>query len=322
MDTKFDYAIIVKSKTRLELLIERFNTKGQAKFYIENLGGDFSEYEREHDTFYEALNCVQKDLSTVLKNKIIDKAYLPSFIFSEKYLIVVVGRDGLVANTAKYSKNCPIIAVNPDPENYDGVLLPFDVETFSLITSDFGWDLIDFKTVHFAKVTLNDGQELLAFNDLFIGINSHASARYEINFEHQIEVQSSSGIIVSTAIGATGWLSAVFNMAYGVVGSLEENLQAKQPPQLSDKQLLFVVREPFKSVSTQSNVVTGLIEEGRHLIIKSLMPTNGIIFSDGIESDFLKFNSGAVATIRISEEKAVLVVLEDLLPDMPEWDDS
>jgi hypothetical protein len=35
-----DYAIIIKNKTRLETLVERFNTKQQAKFYIERQGGN------------------------------------------------------------------------------------------------------------------------------------------------------------------------------------------------------------------------------------------------------------------------------------------
>ena len=37
-----EYAIIVKNKTRLEALIERFNTKAQAKFYIERSRWRFS----------------------------------------------------------------------------------------------------------------------------------------------------------------------------------------------------------------------------------------------------------------------------------------
>jgi hypothetical protein len=51
-----EYAIIVKNKTRLESLIERFNTKAQAKFYIERLGGNFEDYEIEHDIFQCSLN--------------------------------------------------------------------------------------------------------------------------------------------------------------------------------------------------------------------------------------------------------------------------
>jgi hypothetical protein len=306
MGVEFDYAILIKNKTRLELLIERFNTKAQAKFYIESLGGGFFEYEREHQIFYEALDEVQKKLSKIIKNKIIDKVHLPSFLFSKKHLIVVLGRDGLVANTAKYSKTCPIIAVNPDPERYDGLLLPFNKNNFIVGVTAVLENKHHSKLMRFAKATLNDGQELLAFNDLFIGVNSHISARYQIQFGHWIEEQSSSGIIISTAAGATGWLSAVFNMAYGVVGLFEKKLQPQQPT-LAEDQLLFVVREPFKSLSTETNLVASVIKNGETLIIRSLMPTHGIIFSDGVETDFLKFNSGAIARIKIADETATMV---------------
>jgi hypothetical protein len=38
------------------------------------------------------------------------------------------------------------------------------------------------------------------------------------------------------------------------------------------------------------------------------MATNGVIFSDGIESDFLEFNSGGIARFSISPQRALLVV--------------
>src|SRR5476651_1264518 len=125
-----EYAIIVKNKTRLEALVERFNTKAQAKFYIERLGGNFEDYETEHETFHNALNTLQTKLSKVIKYKIVERNFIPSFIFSAKNLIIVIGQDGLVANTAKYAKGIPIVAVNPDKERYDGVLLPFDPTNF------------------------------------------------------------------------------------------------------------------------------------------------------------------------------------------------
>lgn len=125
-----EYAIIIKNKTRLESLIERFNTKAQAKFYIEHSGGDFNEYEKEHEIFHCSLSKVQRNLSTVLKNKIVERSFLPSFIFNEKQVIVTIGQDGLVANTAKYVNQLPIVAVNPDQERFDGVLLPFNTDNF------------------------------------------------------------------------------------------------------------------------------------------------------------------------------------------------
>ncbi|MBK5721427.1 hypothetical protein JGH11_11135 [Dysgonomonas sp. Marseille-P4677] len=301
-----EYAIIVKNKTRLEALIERFNTKSQAKFYIERLRGDFHDYEIEDEIFHDSLNSLQSQLSKVIKHKIVDRTYLPSYIFSDKNVIVTIGQDGLVANTAKYSQSRPIVAVNPDKGRYDGILLPFDTTNFiggveSVLSNNY-----QSRKVNFAEARLNDGQRLLAFNDLFIGASSHISARYKLSFNESTEEQSSSGIIVSTQAGSTGWLSSVFNMAYGVAGLFEKNITPKHP-KLKDDQLLFAVREPFKSIRTQTDIAIGMINNKNSLRIESLMPTGGIIFSDGIESDFLQFNSGTIATIGIANETANLV---------------
>jgi NAD kinase len=303
---RIEYAIVVKNKTRLESLIERFNTKAQAKFYIESLGGDFHDYELEHDVFHSSLVSLQTQLSKVVKNKTVERVYLPSFIFSDKNLIVVIGQDGLVANTAKYSKSCPIIAVNPDKARYDGVLLPFDTSDFISGVENVLDNQFHCTTRRFAEARLNDGQRLLAFNDLFIGASSHISARYKISFNGKTEEHSSSGLIVSTPAGSTGWLSSVFNMAYGVANMFEKNLKPKRPV-LKDNELLFAVREPFQSIRTQTGIAAGVIKNQGHLTIQSLMPTSGVIFSDGIESDFLRFNSGSIATIGIAPEIAKLV---------------
>lgn len=304
---KFEYAIIIKNKTRLENLIERFNTKAQAKFYIERLGGNFEDYIQEHEKFYFSLNLVQQQLIKILKYKIVERVFLPSYIFSEKNVIVVIGQDGLVANTAKYSKGLPIIAINPDNERYDGVLLPFSPSDFTLgMESLINEDYV-FKTMRFAEAKLNDGQRLLAFNDLFIGASSHISARYKIKYKNKEEEHSSSGLIVSTAAGATGWLSSVFNMAYGITGMFEKSLKPKRPL-IKDNELIFAVREPFKSIKTQADITIGRINNQQHLKIESLMPSAGIIFSDGIESDHLKFNSGSIASISVAKETANLVM--------------
>lgn len=304
---KYEYAIIVKNKTRLESLIERFNTKAQAKFYIESLGGDFQEYELEHEVFHASLNSLQTQLSSVIKNKTVERIYLPSFLFSENNLIVVIGQDGLVANTAKYSKGCPIVAVNPDTNRYDGVLLPFNPTDFIGGVEEVVSNKFNARTVRFAEAKLNDGQRILAFNDLFIGATSHVSARYKISVNDSVEEHSSSGIIVSTHAGSTGWLSSIFNMAYGVAEMLNENVEP-QRPKLNETDLLFAVREPFKSIRTQTDIVAGVLKDKHRLTIESYMPNNGIIFSDGIESDFLRFNSGAIATIGIANETARLVM--------------
>ena len=303
-----EYAIIIKNKTRLEALIERFNTKAQARFYIERSGGDFNDYEIEHEIFHSSLSSVQRNLSTVLKNKIVERRFLPSFIFNDKQVVVTVGQDGLVANTAKYVKQIPIVAINPDRERFDGVLLPFNSDNFLTAINKVISNNYTSKWTSFAEAKLNDGQRLLAFNDLFIGATSHVSARYQITYKNRTEEQSSSGIIVSTQAGSTGWLSSVFNMSFGIHRFIEKDNSKKKYAKLKDNQLMFAVREPFASKKTQVETTAGIIAGQSKLIIESFMPNNGLIFSDGIETDFLKFNSGAIATIGIADEKANLVL--------------
>jgi len=302
-----EYAIIIKNKTRLETLIERFNTKAQAEFYIERSGGDFSDYEKEHEIFHHSLSAVQRNLSSVLKNKIVERSFLPSFIFNDKQVIVTVGQDGLVANTAKYVGQIPIVAVNPDQERFDGILLPFNSRNFLEAVGKVINGTYHSKVTSFAEATLNDGQRLLAFNDLFIGAASHVSARYQLTFNNKTEEQSSSGIIVSTQAGSTGWLSSIFNMSFGISKFMENGGSKNKSARLDDDQLMFAVREPFASKRTQIETTAGFISGQSKLRIQSLMPNNGLIFSDGIETDFLKFNSGSIATIGIATEKANLV---------------
>jgi|JI8StandDraft_2_1071088.scaffolds.fasta_scaffold05112_1 NAD kinase len=333
-------AIIVKSKTRLELLTEQYNTVQQAQFAIErkreNLevqsnflskeslksvtgnrkkkmkdvgSGEFSDFDKAHKQQYTVLEMVQNITAKHLKVKVIDNTFLPSFIFSENDLIIVVGQDGLVANTAKYTNNLPIIGVNPDASRFDGILLPFNAQTFEQAL----WNVLkgnyNHKLVTMAEVLLDDGQRLLAFNDLFIGPNSHTSARYLITHQDITETHSSSGIIISTGAGATGWMSSLFNMANGIHQAFGGKQICERPKVPWDtEQLIFIVREPFISKTSQAQISAGIITPQNELVVESLMEKTGIIFSDGIEADKLRFNSGSIAKIGIAKEKAKLVL--------------
>ena len=329
MNNNIELAIIVKNKTRLEQLVTKFNTQLQAKFYLKQsvdnfylqnpkLGKqkkkqkqtetDFSIYEREDEQFHQVFNQVKKITSKHLKVKVLEHEYLPSFLFNKKQLIIVVGQDGLVANTAKYVDGIPIIAINPAPERFDGILLPFSIKDFESAVIQVLNENFRHTAVSLAAVKLNDGQRLLAFNDLFIGPSKHSSARYNISFRRQSEDQSSSGIIVSTGAGSTGWLSSLFNMANGINSTFGTGMQAKyRHIPMDSNELVFIVREPFLSKTSQINLAAGLIRKNEELILESYMPHNGIIFSDGLQSDFLKFNSGTIARIGLAPEKAILV---------------
>jgi NAD kinase len=327
--------IIVTRQTRLQGLRSRWVTDSQAKFRLKQAkaieterraigrkqrGGaatvdsevaaeaDFDEYVAEDRTYQAMLQRLKMDLDFGLPVKLIDRSYLPTFDFFSAAAIVVVGQDGLVANTAKYSKGLPIIGVNPDPERIDGILLPFQVSQTRIAVKKVLDDNFRARSVTLAEVQLNDGQKMLAFNDFFIGCASHVSARYTLEVEGRSEAQSSSGVLVATGAGSTGWLSSVFNMARGITQLM--GVPGPDSIQLDweDRRLAWMVREPFASRHSQANLVAGILPEGQELVVESLMPENGVIFSDGIESDFLPFASGTIARIKASDQRAQLVV--------------
>ena len=228
---------------------------------------------------------------------------------------MVLGQDGLVVNTAKYLEGQPVVALNPDPERIDGILLPFTYLS-AAVAINLALDQRErthWRNVTMAQVVLNNGQALLAVNDLFIGQKTHTSARYRIQYDNREEDQSSSGIIVSTGAGSTGWYRSILAGAVGLVEELagDHNVAALRDTYRFDwesRRLVFCVREPFISRTSAAEIVFGVIDDVMSLKIISNMPQNGVIFSDGVEEDRLEFNSGAIATIGLADRILRLLV--------------
>ena len=312
---KFEKIVIITKKTALEELIERFNTKDQARFYIEHMNLSFDEYEDSHNKYLDAIENFKKSLPVVMPYQFIERAFLPSFTFGEKDLVITVGPDGLVVNTAKYLSGQKLLAFNPDPGRIDGILVPFSISICNVILKKVLSSNFNVKNISMAKAELNDGQSLYGLNDLFIGHRSHVSARYYLCHKKRGENQSSSGIIVSTGAGSTGWFRAVLTGAVGMVSAFSKekdinHIKGKYRFNWESDYLYYSVREPFISKSSQANMVFGKIEKGESLDITSSMPQNGVIFSDGIETDYLEFNSGSVARISLAEKKLHLIYSE------------
>lgn len=311
MAALFDNIVIVTRKTELDELVARFNTKAQAKFYLEQSGHSFSPIQAAHDKHHNVLKLVRETIPTNTKHQIIDRDIVPRFTFGDDDLVITIGQDGLVSNTAKYLHGQLILAVNPDPSRFDGILLPFDPGNFApSLTKALAGD-VRTKAVTLARAETSNNQSLLAFNDFFIGAKSHVSARYSIEVAGQKENQSSSGIIVSTGAGSSGWLQSVYAGAAGVIEALGGKVTP--PPEngrlaWDTKSLAYSVREPFPSQVTQCSLVHGLFSNEMPLKVTSKMSSNGVIFSDGVESDFLDFNSGTELTISTAPQQAHLIV--------------
>lgn len=303
--------VLVKRKTRLDELIARFNSVSQARFYVEHLGADFSDYEQEHEEYVIAIKQATDILGRIGRTHILERVFLTNFLFGPEDIVVAIGQDGMVANTLKYLAGQPLLGVNPSPKRWDGVLLPFLVNDLSTITPEVINGTRKHKEVTLATVSMNDGQSLFAVNDFFIGQKTHVSARYQISIADKTERQSSSGIIVSTGLGSTGWFKSVLEGAKGVVGKISgkpTEIRSKNQFKWDSDYLYYSVREPFPSNTTNTELIFGKITNKTPLKIVSQMSENGVIFSDGIENDFLEFNSGMEATVGIAKKKGILIV--------------
>jgi hypothetical protein len=230
-------------------------------------------------------------------------------LFGPDDIVVALGQDGVVANAMKYLDGQPLVGVNPDPRRYDGVLLPFSPDDIERVLPQVIARKRPLRSVTMAQATLSDGQLLYAVNDLFVGPKTHTSARYEIALRDLKEMQSSSGIIISTGLGSTAWMRSIFTGASMLMKSQSVGLDLPNIGTMPwDAPFLrFAVREPFPSVATQTTLVFGEANKRSPLLVRSLMPENGVIFSDGVESDFLEFTSGVTATISVANRVGQLV---------------
>ena len=298
--------VLVTRRTPLEVLMDQFGTYGQARFYLESRGESIGWAEETHQRFEASFARVQAAVPPDERRVRVDRADLSSFLFAPDDVVVVVGQDGLVANVAKYLDGQLTIGVNPDPQRYDGLLCAHAAEGMPrllawLWTQNQGVYHVQQRSM--AQVEREDGQRLLALNEVFVGHRTHQSARYRLRVDGREERQSSSGLICATGTGGTGWVRSIARQRH-----LDVTLDAEE------QRLVWLVREPFPSVVTGTDLDFGMLGADASLEVVSEMGDDGVIFADGIEADRLDFLSGQVARITLARQRLHLVVPQFSLP--------
>jgi hypothetical protein len=282
-------------------LLEQHGTLEQARFYLESRGQGVDEYEEIHDRVQVALAQVTAAIPPDQRRLRVDRGDLDRFLFAPDDVIVIVGQDGLVPNVAKYLSGQLTIGVNPDADRYDGVLCPHAPAAMPELLR---WAVQDggpgyrIERRAMAQARREDGQRLLALNEVFVGHCSHQSARYRIQVGQREERQSSSGVICATGTGSTGWVRSIVEQR-----ELDISLPKPEEPRLA-----WFVREPFPSVYTGTELELGFVDLGGRLVIRSEMGQGGVIFADGIESDYIEFLSGSEVSIAVANETLNLLV--------------
>lgn len=261
MERGMNKVVIVTRKTRLAELIHKYNTLEQARFYIEHMGVCFQDYIDEDTLYQDTVRSVCDTAQHYARIQQIDRSYVPNMIFGKQDIVIAVGQDGMVANVMKYLDGQPLIGINPDPRRWDGILLPFEAGDTQRILLKILEGNCPFKEITMAEAVSKDGQRLLAVNDFFIGCRTHVSARYDISWNQKTESQSSSGIIVSTGLGSTGWMKSIMTEAAAIAAAFGCERIPYYPMPWNEKKLTFAVQQscgesdPERSTLTKQNRV-------------------------------------------------------------------
>ena len=289
--------VLVHRRTEYTELLARHSTRGQVAYFLSSRGRDIADVERRHQVMENAITTVAQSLPEDVRQARVERADLDRYIFAPEDVIVIVGQDGLVANVAKYLNGQPVIGIDPEPGRNAGVLVTHGpAEAAALIAATIAGQ-VPLQSRAMVEGILDDGQRLVALNELYIGDDGHQSSRYLVTVPGGgSEHQSSSGIIVATGTGSTGWAASIAS---------DRALQQSLPAQNSTL-LGWYIREAWPSRSTGRSLTAGNLEQGQYLelVVES---DRLVAFGDGIEEDYLTISWGQRLRVGVSDRRLSLV---------------
>ncbi|WP_186759113.1 hypothetical protein [Arthrobacter alpinus] len=290
--------VIVHRRTELQELLERHATRGQAEFFLRTRGRRIDDLQEHHDCLGAALATVRAAVPAHWRRAEVERADLSRFLLTPEDIIAVVGQDGLVANVAKYLNGHLVVGIDPEPGANPGVLVRHTSAAVARLLQGLGTAgqeaCLELTTV---TARLDDGQEISGLNEVFIGHASHQSARYQLTTPRgETERHSSSGLIVSTGTGATGWCASI---------AAERGGRALPAP--TESRLAWFVREAWPSPITGASLTEGVLEMGETLRI-TVASDQLVVFGDGMETDRLTASWGQEITVRLGTRPLRLAV--------------
>ncbi|MEO0412846.1 MAG: hypothetical protein AAF221_13520 [Pseudomonadota bacterium] len=289
--------VLVSRQTEYAALLAKHGTRGQADFFLSTRGQAIGDVEARDALERRALTAAKRAVPADWSYVHVMREDLSRFLFGPNDIVVPVGQDGLVANLAKYLDGQPVIGVTPDPATSEGVLSRHPAAALTSLLLRASNNDVDIEARTMIEAVAGEGLRLLALNELFIGHRSHQSARYIVEAGGAEEFQSSSGMIVATGTGLTGWAKSIMT-ATGRVFKIAPN----------ETRAAFFAREPWPSKTSGCKIAAGEIDKENQVSLSSRINEGGVIFADGIEQDFLPFDWGVQAQIRVAEKRLALVV--------------
>lgn len=288
-------AVIVHRRTELDQLLARHGTRGQVEFFLATRGRTVAELDERHARVTGALQEVTAGVPVTWRRAIVERSDIARFPFEPTDTVIVVGQDGLVANVAKYLERQPVLGVDPEPGRNAGVLVTLTARQAVGLLPRVAAESVQALELTMVTANTDDGQQLRALNEVYVGMPTHQTARYTLQVDGRRERQASSGVLVGTGVGASGWCASVRHDRGG--GPV---------PGPTEAALAWFVREAWPSPATGVSMTSGrLAEQPLQLRVES---DALVAFGDGLEDDALTVRWGQTVTLQRSPQTLRLVV--------------
>lgn len=291
-------AVVVTRPTEYETLLAAHGTRAAAAFFLQARGRDLAAVERRHAAQVAAVREVGAAVPADWRRGRLDRADLDRFLFAPEDVVVVVGQDGLVANVAKYVGGRPVVGVDPEPGRNPGVLVTHRAAGLGRVLAAVAAGAADREERTMVAAMLDDGQVLHGLNEVYAGDAGHQSSRYVLAApDGDPERQSSSGVLVGTGTGATGWCASLAH----------DRAHPVPPPGPTEDTLCWYVREAWPSPATGVGRTEGVLPAGATLTLTA-ESDRLVVFADGIEPDRLPLRWGQRVTLGVATTRLHLVL--------------
>ncbi|MEU3368876.1 hypothetical protein ACFYM2_05040 [Streptomyces sp. NPDC006711] len=292
-------AVLVHRVSEYEELLARHGTHGQAAFFLSSRGRDIKEVAERHHRTARALADVAAAIPATWRQARTERGDLDRFLFAARDVVVVVGQDGLVANAAKYLSEQPVIGIDPEPGRNPGVLVRHRPASAGALLTSAVSERCPVEELTMVEALTDDRQRLLALNEIYLGAPGHQTARYRIGPDDPAaacEAQASSGVLVGSGTGSTGWLRSLWRQRAG----------APELPGRSDPRLAWFVREAWPSPVTGTSFIGGELHGSERLRV-TVESDHLVAFGDGMEADALNLTWGQTVSLGVARTALRLV---------------
>lgn len=294
-------AVLVERPSEYDELLARHATHEQVRFFLERRERSLEEVLERHATLAATHRAVLGAVPADWRTATVRRGDLDRFLFEPGDVVLALGQDGLVANVAKYLSGQPVVGIDTDPGRNPGVLVRHRPAAARRLLPHAALPAARADELTMVEAVADDTQRLTALNEIYLGAPGHRTARYRLALDGRgatAESQASSGVLIGTGTGATGWIRSVW----------QERPEPGRPalPGPTEDRLLWYVREAWPSPGTGTSLVAGeLAARGRlSLTVES---EHLVAFGDGMEDDALDLTWGQTVRVGVCADRLRLV---------------